>query len=138
MPIAIATSQWTRRSCWNGLTTRPTVSIVAFSIALAEFATFVDASPQQQILILLDKAGWHVSTDVERPTGLGLRFLPAYSPELQPAEHLWQLTDVPLFNRWFASLDDLESDLAHRCSWLQHQYDLVRSTTLFHWWPALD
>jgi transposase len=115
----------------------PTVSIVAFSIALSEFATFVGASTQRQILILLDKAGWHVSPDVERPTGVGLRFLPAYSPELQPAEHLWQLTDVPLVNRWFATLDDLESALAQRCSWLQDQFDLVRSTTRFHWWPAL-
>lgn len=115
----------------------PTVSIVAFSIALAQFATFVDASAQRQILILLDKAGWHVSPEVERPTGVGWRFLPLYSPELQPAEHLWQLTDVPLVNRWFASLGDLEGALAQRCTWLQDQLDLVRSTTLFHWWPAL-
>jgi transposase len=115
----------------------PTVSIVVFSVALAEFATFVGASAKQQILILLDKAGWHTSPEVERPAGVGLRFLPAYSPELQPAEHLWQLTDVPLVNRWFASLDDLESALAQRLSWLQDQFDLVRSTTQFHWWPAL-
>src|SRR5258706_8693026 len=94
----------------------PSVSIVAFSIALAEFADFVGASAQRQILILLDKAGWHVSPDVERPTGIGLRFLPAYSPELQPAENLWQLTDMPLVNRWFASLDVLSSALALRCS----------------------
>jgi transposase len=114
----------------------PTVSIDAFSIALAEFATFAGASTQQQRLILLDRAGWHLSPQVERPTGVGLRFLPAYSPELQPAEHLWHLTDVPLVNRWFPTLDALETALAQRCAWLQDQFDLVRSTTLFHWWPA--
>jgi transposase len=112
----------------------PTLSIVAFSIALSQFAAFVGASAQRHILILLDKAGWHVSPAVERPTGLALRFLPAYSPELQPAEHLWHLTDVPLVNRWFATLDDLESALAQRCSWLQDHLDLVRSATNFHWW----
>jgi transposase len=115
----------------------PTVSIVAFSIALSEFATFVGANTHRHILLLLDKAGWHISPEVEKPTGVGLRFLPAYSPELQPAEHLWQLTDVPLVNHWFAALDDLETALAERCSWLQDQHALLRSTTLFHGWPAL-
>lgn len=114
----------------------PSISIVAFSIALSEFADFVGASAQRQILILLDKPGWHVSPVAERPARVGLRFLPAYSPELQPAEHLWRLTDVPLDNRWVATLDDLESTLAQHCSWLQDQFHLVRSTTCFHWWPA--
>ena len=115
----------------------PTVSIEAFSVALREFATCVGCTDQRQILLLLDNAGWHVSPKVRCPTGLALRFLPPYSPELQPAEHLWQLTDIPLANRCFDSLDDLEQVLIDHCCWLERQLDLVRSATCFHWWPQV-
>jgi transposase len=64
-----------------------------------------------------------------------LLFLPAYSPELQPAEHLWPLTNTALINRHFASIEDLEDAQAARCVALQEQPDLVRSTTCFSWWP---
>ena len=36
------------------------------------------------------------------PDHVHLLFLPAYSPELQPAEHLWPLTNTVLVNRHFA------------------------------------
>jgi transposase len=64
-----------------------------------------------------------------------LLFLPAYSPELQPAEHLWPLTNTILVNRHFASIEELEEAQADRCVVLQARSDLVRPTTLFHWWP---
>jgi hypothetical protein len=40
-----------------------------------------------------------------------------------------------LANRHFASIDDLEDAQAERCVALQARPDLIRSTTLFHWWP---
>ena len=113
----------------------PTVSIDAFSLALHEFADFVQPGPRDHVLLFVDNASYHRSPKVQVPLGLSLRFLPPYSPELQPAEHLWHFTDKPLVNRWFATLDALESALVHHCDWLQHQYDLIRSTTFFNWWP---
>jgi transposase len=69
------------------------------------------------------------------PDHVHLHFLPPYSPELQPAEHLWSLTNGPLINRHFTSIEELEeAQLAH-CAVLQRQPDRIRSTTLFHWWP---
>lgn len=115
----------------------PTVSIVAFSIALRELAAFLGLDAQRQVLLFVDNAGWHTSPAVDCPDGLALRFFPAYSPELQPAEHLWQLTDRPIVNRHFDSLDELERVLETHSKWLLTQHDLVRSTTLFHWWPRL-
>lgn len=113
----------------------PTVSIAAFEIALQEFAVFCGAGPDKHIFLLMDCAGWHTSRHLVVPVGLHLCFLPAYSPELQPAEHLWPLTNVPLANRCFTSLDELEAVQAERCIWLQDHPDLVRSSTRFHWWP---
>lgn len=81
------------------------------------------------------RAGWHSSVRLRVPEHVHLLFLPPYSPELQPAEHLWPLTNSVLVNRHFASIDDLEDAQAERCVALQARRDLVRSTTLFHWWP---
>jgi transposase len=112
-----------------------TVSIALFEVELAEFAREVGAGPRKQIVLVLDRAGWHHSVRVRVPEHVHLLFLPAYSPELQPAEHLWPLTNTVLANRHFASIDDLEDAQADRCVALQARPDLIRSTTLFHWWP---
>lgn len=63
-----------------------------------------------------------------------LVFLPAYSPELQPAGHVWSLTNTLLVNTHFASIEDLEEAHVARCVALQTRPDLMRSATLFHWW----
>jgi transposase len=112
-----------------------TVNIPLFEVELAAFARQVGAGPHKQIVLVLDRAGWHSSVRLRVPEHVHLLFLPAYSPELQPAEHLWALTNTALANRHFTSIDDLEDAQAERCVALQARPDLIRSTTLFHWWP---
>ena len=111
------------------------VSIPLFEAELAAFAQRVGASPTKQIVLVLDRAGWHKTQRLRVPEHVHLLVLPASSPELQPAEHLWPLTNTVLVNRHFASIDELEDAQAARCVALQSRPDLVRSTTLFHWWP---
>jgi transposase len=111
------------------------VSIPLFEAELEAFARAVDAGPRKQIVLVLDRAGWHTSLRLRVPEHVHLLFLPAYSPELQPAEHLWPLTNAALVNRHFASIDDLEDAQLARCAALQQRPDLIRSTTCFHWWP---
>ncbi len=77
----------------------------------------------------------HTSPALQVPEHLHRLFLPAYSPELQPAEHLWPLTNTVLINRHFADLEELEDAQARRCVALQQRRDLIRSATRFHWWP---
>ncbi|HEV2460351.1 MAG TPA: transposase [Ktedonobacterales bacterium] len=64
------------------------VSIPLFEAELAAFAQAVGAGPKQQIVLVLDGAGWHTSVRLRVPDHVHLLFLPPYSPELQPAEHL--------------------------------------------------
>lgn len=111
------------------------VNIPLFEAELAAFAREVGASPRKQIVLVLDRAGWHASLKLRVPEHIHLLFLPPYSPELQPAEHLWPLTNTALANRHFATIDALEDAQAARCVALQARPDLIRSTTLFHWWP---
>src|SRR5579884_2004064 len=70
------------------------------------------------------------------PEGLHLHFLPSHSPELQPAERLWPLSNEPLANRVFTSLDELEQVQAERCCWLQAHPEVIRGRTSYRWWPA--
>ena len=113
-----------------------TVSIPVFAVELAEFARQAGAGPDKQIVLVLDRAGWKpTSVHLRVPEHVHLLFLPPYSPELQPAEHLWPLTNAALVNQHFASIEDLEDAQFAHCAALQARPDLIRSTTCFHWWP---
>lgn len=112
-----------------------TVSIAAFEAELAAFAEQAGAGPDRHVVLVLDRAGWHTGPALRVPEHVHLLFLPPYSPELQPAEHLWPLTNTALVNRHFADLDELEDAQARRCVALQRRRDLVRSATRFQWWP---
>ncbi|HEY7974698.1 MAG TPA: IS630 family transposase [Ktedonobacterales bacterium] len=120
------------RTVWHLATT---VNIEHVSVELDAFAREVGAGPTKQIVLVLDGAGWHASPQVRVPEHVHLLFLPPHSPELQPAEHLWPLTNTALVNRRFVSIEELEDAQAERCVALRVHPDLIRSTTLFHWWP---
>ena len=115
----------------------PTVNIAAFTSALVHFAEQVGAGADKQILLVVDQAGWHSSPPVEVPTGVHLELQPPYSPELQPAERRWPLTNEPLANRAFPDRAALDAVLADQCVRLAEQPDRVRARTLFHGWPRL-
>ena len=107
-----------------------------FEGELAAFARAVGAGPHQQIVLVLDRAGWKpTSVRLQVPEHVHRLFLPPYSPELQPAEHRWPLTNTCLINRHFDTIEDLEDAQFARCAQLQRQPELIRSTTRFHWWP---
>jgi transposase len=112
----------------------PTVSAEAFGLALAEWAREEGIGPERRAVLVLDQAGWHLAGDLALPEGVHLAFLPAASPELQPAERLWALVDEPAANRAFADLAELEAVLAARCRALRADRRTVRAHTRFHWW----
>lgn len=111
------------------------VDTQAFNLVLEEFALWCQAGPQNPIVLVLDQAGFHTSGEVKLPAGIQLEFLPPYSPELQPAERLWPLSNESIANRCFDTIQHLEDAQCLRCCELQNQTDLVNSHTLFHWWP---
>ncbi|HEV2131539.1 MAG TPA: IS630 family transposase, partial [Longimicrobiaceae bacterium] len=113
----------------------PALNAVIFSALLHAFAEEHGLGERKRILLVVDQAGWHGAEAVEVPEGLTLIFLPPYSPELQPAEHLWELIDEPVANRALASLTELEAVLGRRCRLLGEQRERIRSTSFFHWWP---
>jgi transposase len=113
----------------------PTVNKELFSMALGEFAKEVGAGEDKRILLVLDRAGWHTSGEVELPEGIHLEFLPTGSPELQPAERLWPLSNEAIANRLFEEISEVEDALLERCVELLDQAGTIKDLTNYHWWP---
>ena len=114
----------------------PTVNVELFSIALREFAKEVGAGQNKRVLLVVDRAGWHTGGEVEVPEGIHLEFLPSGSPELQPAERLWPLTNEAVANRLFEEIEEIERTLMERCVELLGQAGLIKDLTSYHWWPS--
>lgn len=106
-----------------------------FEQMLAAFARTVGAGTNRIIVLVLDGAGWHTEPGLAVPDGVRLVYLPPYTPELQPAEHLWSLVDEPVVNRYFQTIDDLDAILERRCRYLNEDRQLVAAHAGFYWWP---
>jgi transposase len=115
----------------------PTVNARVFSLALEHFAREVGAGIRRRILLVLDKAGWHIAKEVEVPEGIHLEFLSSHSPKLQPSERLWSLSNEGVANRHFEEIEELEEALVERCAALCDQPELIRSYLRYHWWPEV-
>ena len=105
-------------------------------MALENFAKGIGAGTRKRILLVLDRAGWHTAKKkLKVPEGIHLEFLPSHSPELQPSERLWPLSNEGVANRYFEEIEDLEEALVERCVALGDQPEVIRSYTRYHWWP---
>lgn len=107
----------------------PLANIQAMQLYLDNFA--VSIPPDVIALMVLDGATWHRSAKLDVPSNLRLIILPPYSPELNPAEHLWPFLRELAANQAFADIDALEARLAERCLWLFDHPERVASTTSF-------
>jgi hypothetical protein len=71
-------------------------------------------SPGAHAVVLLDQAGWHTTPKLSIPENITLLPLPPRSPELNPAENLWQfLRQTFLSNRVFESYDAILDAAGH-------------------------
>ena len=68
------------------------------------------------------------------PENLRFLFLPPYSPELNPQEHLWDdLREKHFHNRVFKSLPALENHLVEALRLLENSPNRVKSITAWNW-----
>ena len=84
----------------------------------------------ENIVMVIDGAGWHKSKVLRLPGNLRLILLPPYSPELNPQEQVWaQLREQYFHNRVFDSLDALEDHLVHALHRVESEHDRWRRLT---------
>lgn len=89
---------------------------------------WLPTTPNDNIVIVLDGAGWHRRQSMSIPTNIALMFLPPNSPELNLVEHIWdELREKHFHNRAFDSLDALEDQLVAGLSTLEQNLKLIQS-----------
>jgi transposase len=109
----------------------PEVNAFAMSVFLAEVA---QRHPQDDILMVLDGAGWHRAKDLRIPANMRLLPLPPYSPELNPVEHLWEEIREKWFpNLVFDTLTGVEDRLVEALAALENNPHRVAQITGFDW-----
>ncbi len=105
----------------------PTVNLDCSALFLSQIAS---TQPQSTHVVIWDGAGFHQREGhSEVPANVRLLKLPAYSPELNPIERLWDVVKDVICNRLFATLSDLQqaltSVLSQYWSDARRVYDLV-------------
>jgi transposase len=69
--------------------------------------------PDEFKIVLIDNAGFHSTKDVELPENIALLPIPPYSPELNPAERVWQFLKDKISMKFFDNLKQIEENLDH-------------------------
>jgi transposase len=68
----------------------------------------IERKSDEQLVLIMDGAGWHKSKSLNVPPGITILLLPPYSPELNPAENLWHyLRSHYLSNREYQNYTQL-------------------------------
>lgn len=109
----------------------PQVNEEAMSIFLREVSV---RHADEFILMVMDGAGWHKARALEVPGNMALFFLPPYSPQLNPVEHIWDsIRENDFRNEVFNSLEGVENQLLRALSGLEENPESVASMTGFPW-----
>ena len=110
----------------------PACNAEAMTLHLAEIAKAV--APGAHALVLLDRAGWHLSGKLVVPDNITLLPLPPRAPELNPVENVWQyLRNNWLSNRIFQSYDDILDQCCRAWNNLTNQPWLIMSIGTRDW-----
>jgi transposase len=109
----------------------PKVNADTMSLFLEEVAR---RHKDEFILMVMDKAGWHRAKRLVVPENMRLLFLPPYSPELNPVEHIWKEIRQNWFsNKFFKDMDSVEDLLVQSLSVLEKDKSRIANTTGFDW-----
>ncbi|MBF0152723.1 MAG: transposase [Magnetococcales bacterium] len=109
----------------------PHVNSVCMQVFLDEIG---GRYPDDRIIMVMDGAGWHKGQSLIPPVNMRILFLPSYSPELNPMEHIWdELREKWFHNNVFASLDALEQHLESALLTLEDDHARVKSIVAWPW-----
>lgn len=88
-----------------------------------------------RIILCSDNAGWHKSLNLKIPENIVFLYLPPYSPQLNPVEHLWDyIREQKGFNnRIMNSMDEVIDTLAYALKQIYYEKDIIKSLCNFNW-----
>ena len=110
----------------------PVVNTHVMEYHLAEISATV--APGAHAIVIMDQAGWHTTTHLEVPDNLSLVYIPPASPELNPAENVWQyLRQTYLGNRIFRDYTDIVDRICQAWRALLDEPGRIASITQRNW-----
>jgi transposase len=87
---------------------------------------------RQHILLIVDGAPNHHCEDLVIPNNITLEFLPAYSPELNPQENLWDEIREKIFKNYaLKSMDHVWAKLEEAALYIERNPSIVKSIASF-------
>jgi len=107
----------------NFLLELPNCCNETFQIYLDEFSKH---RPDELKVIALDNGAFHKAKALVIPSNIILIFIPPYSPELNPAERMWQKIKRDFTNKFFFTLEELSDFITESVGKLTSQ--IVKST----------
>ena len=120
---------------WRQLTGKMTSLILpsADTEMMSLFLEHVSSTFAKYFVVMqVDQAGWHQSKDLQIPANMRLIAQPAYSPELNPVEHVWEeVREKHLANLALASLDEVIDKVCDGLNKLEAESERLRSMTYF-------
>lgn len=99
-----------------------------FQVFLNELSLF---NPHEFKIVVLDNGAFHKANKLIIPKNIFLVFLPPYSPELNPAENMWQRIKRNFTNRLHQTLDDISNFIDNEVKVLNNE--IVKSTCAFQY-----
>jgi len=109
----------------------PEVNAEMMSLFLAEVAA---RHAEEWIVMVMDQAGWHIAKALKIPDHMRVIWLPPYSPQCNPVEHLWDEIREKWFpNRVFPSLQAVENTLVEALATLEKDKQRIAGLTGFDW-----
>jgi transposase len=110
----------------------PKANTAAMQMHLEEISRNVAA--RAHAVVLMDRAGWHMTEKLKVPKNLTIILLPSRSPELNPVENIWQyLRQNWLSNRIFDSYDAILDAGCDAWNRLIAQPQTIRSIGMRDW-----
>jgi len=88
---------------------------------------FSKMNPKELKLLIIDNAGFHACQNITIPGNIKLIRIPAYAPELNPAEKVWQWMKGKVAMKFFKSTKMLQNKITEMVGQLSP--DLVKSIT---------
>ena len=93
-----------------------------------------NAFPDEMVLMILDRASCHKAKALDMPANIMLDFLPPYSPELNPTEHIWDEMREKFFaNRIFGSMDVVRDHINEAIAQFKTHAETLKSITCWPW-----
>lgn len=85
-------------------------------------------------IIIVDRATWHVTKKLPQFDNIRFIFLPPGSPELNPAEHLWDHIREKYFaNKIYDSIDEVEDHMIKALKNIANDKQPIKSLVGFNW-----